>query len=914
MKRPSIKYQILVVTLLPVFLVDLFFTYFNINSNIEQASTLLQSKGRIIARQIAGAAEFDLISGTDNQINILLRQSINTADIVKASVLDNQGLVVASASSNSFKQNNISNYFYYREPVVLQNIDNSDIFSPHQTPNKASQKILGWVHLYVSRQSLEETKKQIFKKSVLFFILALILAVMLAVFISRRITRPIITLRDHLKRVEKGNLGETIKSIEKNEIGAVQNSFNRMTEALMTSRQHLNEQIEQATVQLNDAISDLESKNKELGFARDEALAANQTKSRFLANMSHEIRTPINGIKGFIGLLANSNLDERQQSYADTIFRSTQDLISIIDEILDFSKVESGKLKIVEENFNLIEVLEQSRDILFISALSKDLDLNLIVFSDTPNNVVGDKLRLKQILMNLIGNAIKFTYHGEVIVRVLVEALNNISSTLTIDIEDTGIGISEKGQIGLFSAFSQADTDNSRRNTGTGLGLMISRNLSQLMGGDISLTSTEGKGSCFTLTVPIKLDKNFNDLHIASKPIGSGLVFSGSASGRQEIHALFERAGVEVESVLVSNRHEEKILDTTYKNAKNIDFVIMDLRHITLSLPKITWLAQQYPSIRIIVTHHDQTVVPIQYRDQIEFISTITAQKELQKILRPLDPPVHKTPEPNSTQKCNQWIESRSVLLVDDNQVNLKLGAELIRIWGHTVIDVNHAIKAMALFEAETFDLIILDIQMPDIDGIELLNMMRNKKPDMLTPIVALTANALDTEESRLLELGFDYYLSKPIDEDKFQAIVNTATLQIHKVSTENINSEDDYCIESFSFEKSLELSANSHDLLSQILQILLRDIPDHLEKLESQKKSMDITSLAMTVHKLQGITCYASLPKLKQLVTNTNCVLEDGSDHFINEAVTNLIKELKIIQQEVIEVENNMTQETIEG
>ena len=178
---------------------------------------------------------------------------------------------------------------------------------------------------------------------------------------------------------------------------------------------------QQATQQLNEAITDLEAKNRELGFARDVAQDANRTKSEFLANMSHEIRTPINGIKGFIGLLSQANLEATQQRYVDIIMKSTNDLAAIVDEILDFSKMESGKLHIVDEVFDLHEVIEQTRDLLYINVLTKGIDLNLIIFSDTPRQVIGDKLRLKQILLNLIGNAIKFTDHGRVVIRVNLE-------------------------------------------------------------------------------------------------------------------------------------------------------------------------------------------------------------------------------------------------------------------------------------------------------------------------------------------------------------------------------------------------------------------------------------------------------------------------------------------------------------
>ena len=206
------------------------------------------------------------------------------------------------------------------------------------------------------------------------------MAVILTVAISRKITQPIFRLMEHLKYVETGQLGKTIEPTEDNEIGAVQKGFNRMTHSLLANRRQLNQRIQQATRQLNEAITDLETKNRELGFARDQAQNANRTKSEFLANMSHEIRTPINGIKGFISLLSQSQLDISQQRYVDIILKSTADLSNIVNEILDFSKMESGKLHIVEEEFDLYEVIEQTRDLLFINVLTKNIDLNLIIY------------------------------------------------------------------------------------------------------------------------------------------------------------------------------------------------------------------------------------------------------------------------------------------------------------------------------------------------------------------------------------------------------------------------------------------------------------------------------------------------------------------------------------------------------
>ena len=413
MRRLGIKYQILLITLIPVFLIDLFFTYTHIDNSIDQANELLQSKGEIIARQIAGASEFSLFTGNDSQIQYLLDQSVGSNDIVQASIYDRQGQLVAESIASGYAPADTADYFYHRESITSQSIEHSDVFTPDLTDARQT-RTLGWVHLYISRYRLQQTTRQIIADSIIFFVSILVMAIALTMAISHRITQPIINLMEHLKNVETGQLGKIIDPTEDNEIGAVQKGFNRMTQSLLTNRRHLNQRIQQATQQLNEAITDLESKNRQLGFARDEAQNANRSKSEFLANMSHEIRTPINGIKGFISLLSQSKLEPAQQRYVDIILKSTADLTNIVNEILDFSKMESGKLNIVDEEFDLYEVIEQTRDLLFINVLTKNIDLNLIIYSDTPRWLIGDKLRLKQILLNLIGNAIKFTDQGRV--------------------------------------------------------------------------------------------------------------------------------------------------------------------------------------------------------------------------------------------------------------------------------------------------------------------------------------------------------------------------------------------------------------------------------------------------------------------------------------------------------------------
>ncbi len=894
MKKLGIKYQILLITLIPVFLIDLFFTYSHINNSIEQASEMLQSKGEIIARQIAGASEFNLFTGNDSQIQYLLEQSVDTNNIVRASVYGQQGNLIADSRSAVYQQSAATDYFYYRQPVLAQSIEHSDVFAPDDDDARQTSG-LGWVHLYISRQQLQLTIRGIIVDSIVFFVSILLMALMLTAVISRRITQPIFRLMEHLKYVETGELGKTIKPTESNEIGAVQQGFNQMTHALLTNRRHLNHRIQQATQQLNEAITDLETKNRELGFARDEAQNANRTKSEFLANMSHEIRTPINGIKGFISLLSQSKLDHSQQRYVDIVLKSTGDLTSIVDEILDFSKMESGKLHIVEEEFDLYEVIEQTRDILYINVLTKNIDLNLVIYSDTPRRVVGDKLRLKQILLNLIGNAIKFTDRGRVLIKVSLADTNSDQAAIEITVEDTGIGISEEDQQTLFQAFSQVESSATRRFTGTGLGLVISKNLATLMGGDIKMYSNPGEGSKFTLQLAFEYASKTNIEAPNGVDAAKALIFGADKYCLMEARTLFDRAGVSTESSLIDNGEGvEPVKQCIQRNLAYIDLLVFDLRHLEIDLGNV--LDREISTaVRIILLHYDQVIELPPILQQAEFFSVINTSQRISQLLAEEGP---LTPV-NDDLATPAEIPSKKVLLVDATLVNLKLASELIRLWGHEVTPVDHGSKALELFNRQTFDLIILDIQMPDIDGVSLLHMMRENKPDDQTPVVALTANVLNDEAGRLIELGFDYFLSKPIDEDKFRGLLgdNTQRQQADSASVTDSTRELDCSVD---YARSLALSADNESLLKQIFEILQRDIPDQQMQLASALAQQDHDRLSAIAHKLHGVTCYASLPRLRHKVLGFQQRLARDSNTPLDQSVQELSDELEAIKQEV--------------
>jgi two-component system sensor histidine kinase BarA len=893
-KRLGIKYQILLITLIPVFLIDLFFTYNHIDNSIEQANELLQSKGQIIARQIAGASEFNLFTGNDGQIQYMLDQSVGSNNIVQAAVYDRQGTLVAESTASDFDESISTDYYYYRQSILSQSIEHSDVFAPDFDDSRQTSA-LGWVHLYISRQQLEMTAREIIFDSIVFFVSILIMAIGLTVIISRRITQPIFGLMEHLKYVETGQLGKTIEPVEENEIGAVQKGFNRMTQSLLTNRRHLNQRIQQATQQLNEAITDLESKNRELGFARDEAQNANRSKSEFLANMSHEIRTPINGIKGFISLLSQSKLDRSQQRYVDIVLKSTSDLTNIVNEILDFSKMESGKLHIVDEEFDLYEVIEQTRDILFINVLTKNIDLNLIIYSDTPRWLIGDKLRLKQILLNLIGNAIKFTDQGRVVIRVSIEDQQQDNIDIEIVVEDTGIGISEEDQQNLFQAFSQVESSDSRRFAGTGLGLVISKNLATLMGGDITMHSAPGHGSKFVLKLPFRIaQKDIESAGAESSPL-KALIFAADNTCLMETRTLFDRAGINTECSLIENIDGiDPVIECIQRNLAYIDLLVFDLRHLGIDLERVLETGFARP-VRIILMDYDRGVDPGSKPANVEFVSIINTSRSIAELLN--SDPIEENREDSSAE--NGKSDSKRVLLVDDNRVNLKLASELIRLWGHEVTEAEHGSKAFEIYRSQSFDLIILDIQMPDIDGVSLLQMMREHNPEDQTPVVALTANVLNDEADRLLELGFDYFLGKPIDEDSFRSLLDgNPQRRAAGDQSPQVAEASDGC--SLDYARSLSLSADNESLLRQIFEIIQRDIPDQQQQLDKALQQQDQARLAAIAHKLHGVTCYASLPRLRRTVLGFQQRLAHDSNTPLQDSVAELNSELAEVKQEV--------------
>lgn len=863
--------RIAILMVIPLILTFSVFGFYVTKKHIEENATNAMQRGELLVRHFSSIIELGMVAQDRTVLMSYADFMFKEIDVVSVRMSDINGNILAEKTRQGISADP-SKVKYFSAPVLLSGVTVGG-GENGVTDGITQQQAIGQVHVGILYENTEINENKILLVGLLSTILGIIISSIAGFKISRMITRPILRLNETVDLLTDGHLMVRVEQDSDGEIGALEKGVNNMAQALYESQADLQERVNRATKQLNSTVAELEKRNLELDRSRRQAEQLADEKAQFLARMSHELRTPLNAVIGFSRLLGKKISEQDRHEYAKTINDSATQLTSVIDDVLTLSKINSSSLSIHLERFNPMTVCEDVIVMLSTGARDKELELVLLVENNIPGFIDGDVVRIKQVVTNLVSNAIKFTDEGEVVVGVSCKN-KPAGDFLEITVSDTGCGISNESIEKIFNEFSQLDNSPGRQAAGAGLGLFISRQLARLMAGDITANSEEGKGASFCFAIPM-INPVFDDRVITPGRELAGktaLLYDETSASLQSLRNMLQRLGMNVQVTGAGGKVDDLQTGNNVTDTAEMLIISFSVRQLkTVDVGEIaSELMARFKVPALLLTSIDMFELQDYAPGDEPCICTTkpirleTLHNNIQGLLGNIDNSEYHLMDA-SGEYIGPWMAGMDVLVVEDNQFNQELIRIMLEERSARVTVVDNANDAISAVSNRCYSLILMDLHMPHFDGISAARILRNENGKCSqTPIIMVTADVLFDARQYIHDGLINQVLHKPIYENTLDMALASCIPDYGQSS------------QSMELQSSTQTGGQAKQKIAASLQIELNRLCDEILACLASGR---IDAARENIHQLSGIAGYKRL----------NVISEDVAD------IQNLVNDLEI-------------------